>query len=70
MATWHQSRNAAGMRGLYSPHATEWKVISDKRGECAGSISFTEESKARAYVERNGGLLVPPATVRGGGKHA
>lgn len=60
MATWHQSKNTAGLRGLWTPHPTEWKVIDDKPGQFAGSISFGDEAAARNYADKRGGIVLPP----------
>lgn len=67
MATWHQeqARKRAGGTGLWYPHPTEWKCVSDKPGQFASSMSFTDEAKARAYCEKTGDALIPPENYRG-----
>lgn len=61
MATWHQNRNPAGMRGLYAPKPGVWKVVSDKPGEFASAIEFSDETEARRLADRNGGFIIPPS---------
>ena len=60
MATWHQSRNAAGLSALWT-QGKNWKVIDDKPGQLASGIEFADEAKARAYAAKTGGVLIPPA---------
>lgn len=64
MATWHQQRNPAGLQALWKPHPTEWKCVSDKHNQFASSMSFTDETEARAYAKRTGNVLIPPASAR------
>jgi hypothetical protein len=61
MATWHQQRNPEGLRSLWQQHPTQWKCISDRPNECAGSISFNDEAEARAYAAKTGDRVLPPA---------
>jgi NADH:ubiquinone oxidoreductase subunit len=58
MATWHQEQ--AGLVGLYKPHETGFKVVMNPRGEMASAIVFDTLDKARAYVARQGGAILPP----------
>lgn len=60
MATWHQNRNAGGMRALYAPHESGWKVVSNPVGALASAIVFREESAAIAYQKRCGGIVIAP----------
>jgi hypothetical protein len=58
MATWHQEK--AGLTGLYKPHETGFKVVINSRGELASALVFDTLDKARAYVARQGGAIIPP----------
>lgn len=60
MATWHQQK--AGLSGLYAPHWREWKVVDDKPNQFASAVCFGDESTARAFAEKTGGLLIAPET--------
>lgn len=61
MATWHQAK--AGLTGLYRPHATGWKVVSDPPGEFASAIVLTDQAEAEKLAKRNGGRVIPPAAT-------
>lgn len=60
MATYHQERNAAGLRALWTPEPGRWKCISDKRGRMASCMSFDNEKDALAYCANTGDVLLPP----------
>lgn len=58
MATWHQSKNRAGMSALYSPPAKGYKVVSDTFGQFASAICFTRKCDAQRLARRNGGMII------------
>lgn len=60
MATWHQQRNPGGLRGLWEPDRTQWKVVDDKPNRMASSISFSTKDAAETYISNAGGVLIPP----------
>jgi len=59
VASWHQSKNRAGMAGLYSTPSKGYKVVSDKPGEFASAIEFSRKRDAQRLAKRNGGLIIP-----------
>lgn len=61
MATWHQNKNVAGMRALYTPKARTWRVVDNKPGQFASAIEFNNGADARKFARRNGGFIVEPA---------
>lgn len=61
MATWHQAK--AGLAGLYRPHATGWKVVSDPAREMTSAIICTTAAEAATLAKRNGGRVIPPAAT-------
>ncbi|AEG53163.1 hypothetical protein [Sinorhizobium meliloti] len=63
MATWHQMKNADGMRALYAAKPGIWKVVCDKPHEMASAIEFSNEADARANAARTGGRIVEPSDL-------
>jgi hypothetical protein len=62
MATWHQSRNAAGQAALYRAPARGYKVVTDPPGEFASAIEFARKQEALAFIKRAGaGFLIAAA---------
>jgi hypothetical protein len=62
MASWHQ--NKAGVSGLYDPHPTGWKVITDRHNEMASSIILESKEAADTYVKAQPhGIIVPPGPL-------
>jgi hypothetical protein len=62
MATWHQSRNAAGQAALYRAPESGYKVVTDPRGEFASAIEFARKREALAFIKRTGaGFLIAAA---------
>lgn len=48
MATWHQQK--AGLQGLYVPHETKWKFVSNPPNDCAAVGLYDTKEQAEAYV--------------------
>lgn len=60
MATWHQSKNVAGMQALWSPPAVGYKVVVDRPHEMAFAAHFASELDAKAYADKTGGRVLSP----------
>lgn len=69
MATWHQERGT-GLCGLYAPHDTEWKCVSDAHGQPASSMAFRTQEGVDRYTASNGGIVIPPRSARPGRERA
>jgi hypothetical protein len=65
MATWHQSKNLAGMVALYTPPTKGYRVVFDPPGGFASAVEFTRKKDALRLI-RNArklrgetGILIP-----------
>ncbi len=50
MATWHQSKNFAGMASLYTPPAKGYRVVFDAPGQFASAVEFTRKRDAMRLI--------------------
>ena len=50
MATWHQSKNRAGMTALYTPPAKGYRVVFDPPGGFASAVEFTRKKDAMRLI--------------------
>jgi hypothetical protein len=50
MATWHQSKNGAGMAALYAKPAKGYRVVIDPLGGFASAVEFTRKRDAMRYI--------------------
>ena len=58
MATWHQSKNSAGMAELWAKPTKGYKVVTDRPNEFASAICFTRKRDAQRLAKRNGGVII------------
>lgn len=70
MATWHQSRNPAGLRSLWTPDPRLWKVIDDKPHQFASGQLFRRKRDAERNARNTGGLIIPPTRYKGAAPNA
>lgn len=53
MATWHQSKNHAGMVALYARPAKGHKVVIDPLGGFAHAVEFTRKRDALKFIRNS-----------------